>query len=66
MHNVGQGGLYFESDRPLYPGMMVSIKVLDPSTDVSEEQEGAYRVHRGKVRWCKTIDRAKKLYGVGV
>lgn len=67
MHNFGKGGLYFESDRALPPGVTVSVKVLGSAPEDSRERNDVYNVHRGKVRWCKSIEfSGEGRFGVGM
>lgn len=63
MHNLAEGGMYFESEYALQPGVGVSITMTDSAT----EGGGKQQIHKGRVRWCKEIDRGEgSRYGVGV
>jgi hypothetical protein len=63
MCNHNEGGMYFESDYALQPGMGVSIALVDPQTGRARTRP----IHRGKVRWCREIDGEDgPFYGVGV
>lgn len=63
MQNLGAGGMYFESRKPLTSGTELWIRVLDYSPDI----HGEYETYRGRVAWSGRIDRGTdRLYGVGV
>ena len=66
MYNRGENGIYFEIAHALQPSTNISIRVEKEKSGAKQHSE-AYRVHRGRVKWCKTVEDQKgKRYGVGV
>lgn len=68
MQNYGKSGIYFEADHALQPGMEIYVKVQrgEAASRLEDEKE-AGSVHRGRVRWCRTISGGSEaLYGVGM
>ena len=63
MYNQSQSGLYFEIDRALEIGSNVSIKMVAPEKDSSED---AHFIYDGQVQWCKKVDDKPSRFGVGV
>lgn len=63
MYNQSRDGLYIETDRALEPGSNISIKMVAPERDHSEE---AYFINDGRVIWCKKVDDKTSRFGVGV
>ncbi len=61
--NQSRDGLYFEMDRILEPGTIVSIKLVPPENCLPENP---YYMRDGRVIWCQKIDDGKALFGVGV
>lgn len=63
LYNLGAGGMYFETHKPLSPGVKLHIRLLDYSPDVHGEHEA----YLGQVAWSGKVDRGPDpLYGVGV
>jgi len=63
MYNQSEDGLYIEIDRALQPGSNVSIKMVAPERDHTED---AYFMHDGRVIWCKKVDDKTSRFGVGI
>ena len=63
MYNQSEDGLYIEIDRALQPGSNVSIKMVAPERDHTED---AYFMHDGRVIWCKKADDKTSRFGVGI
>ena len=63
MRNQSEDGLYVELDRALQPGSNISIKMVAPEGDHPED---AYRLHAGRVIWCKKVDETPSCFGIGI
>jgi len=63
MYNQSEDGLYIEIDRALQPGSNVSIKMVAPERDHTED---AYFMNDGRVIWCKKVDDKTSRFGVGI
>lgn len=61
--NQSEEGLYFEANRPLNPGTIISIKMITPEESRSKD---VYPIHYGRVAWCKQLDDTATLFGIGV
>lgn len=67
MHNSGRGGLYFEADYALQPGVDVRIRIENQLPGEIRADGPFSSVLTGKVRWCKTLDTGKnERYGIGM
>lgn len=63
LYNLGAGGMYFETRKPLSAATELSIRLVDYSPDV----HGEYEFYRGRVAWSGQVDRGNgRRYGVGV
>lgn len=60
MYNYSSGGMYFETDHPLQPGVEVRVAVRISTTSSNLDN------FRAKVRWCEEISGAVVLYNYGV
>ena len=55
MFNCSEGGLYFETNSPLKPGV-----------DVAVSAAGQNRYFRASIKWCQRVGPIdKSIYGVG-
>jgi len=63
MYNQSEDGLYIEIDRALQAGSNVSIKMVAPERDHTED---AYFMNDGRVIWCKKVDDKTSRFGVGI
>lgn len=67
MVNCGGGGLCFESDYAIQPGSDIFIKMEDVFHSHANDRGTEYRLHSGRVKWCRQMSRAgASYYGVGV
>lgn len=65
MFNYSVGGMYFETDYPVRPGLVVSIRRADYSPD--SKGAATYTEHKAEVKWFKVIgEENKPHYGAGV
>lgn len=66
MLNSSEGGMYFESEERLEPGMDLWIQIEDLSSDIHGMQ--AYNGYRAEVMWCRKIykEGGSTCYGTGV
>lgn len=65
LQNCSLEGVYFESDRPLEPGVDIWVKSSNFSTDVlgTGDEDQSYRA---EVVWCKELDKDEWFsYGIG-
>ena len=55
MFNCSEGGLYFETNSPLKPGLDVEVSAV-----------GQKRYFRASIKWCQRVGPIdKSIYGVG-
>jgi hypothetical protein len=63
MRNQSEDGLYIEMESALQPGLNISIKMVAPQGDHPED---AYRMHAGRVMWCKKVAGTTACFGIGI
>ena len=63
LYNQSESGFYFEIDRALQPGSNISIKMIAPEEQRSEDP---YFIRDGQVVWCKKVDDENLRFGVGM
>ena len=61
MLNSSDGGLYFESDQLLIPGMEIFIRI----ENFPHSQTETYICHHAKIKWGKRLQNAHFAYGYG-
>lgn len=65
MCNHSKGGICFECDRALQPGVNISLKILDTSIETRNiPVPSDHKSHRAQVRWCRQIKDTPR-YGIG-
>ncbi len=65
MYNDSIGGIYFEYDRAIQPGVEVYLKILDlPMKNKNGLVPLAHKSHKAKVKWCRQI-KGSSDYGIG-
>lgn len=63
LKNQSDEGMYIEVGHRIQPESKISIKMIPPNS----EPLGAYKLHRGRVRWCRLLEtKAASKYGVGI
>lgn len=66
MCNHSKGGLCFEYDRALQPGVNISLKILDTSIgNQNTPIPSDHKSHQAQVKWCRQI-KDTPLYDIGV
>ena len=62
--NEGEHGVYIEIDHALEPGTKVNLERVPPGV---ETRKTVYKVHRGKVIWCRKVETGREdHYGAGI
>lgn len=64
MVNQSEEGLYLEIDRDLEPGTNVTIR-LDGTQKILPSKS-AYRMHDGRIIWCRKVNDEPIRFGIGV
>ena len=63
MRNQSDNGLYIEVHHAIEPGSNISIKMVAPE---EQRSENPYYIRDGQVVWCKKVDDRSSLFGVGI
>ncbi len=65
MHNNSGGGIYFEYDHAIQPGVDIDLKILDSSMEKKDRLVPiAHKSHRARVKWCRQL-KDSSAYGIG-